>query len=68
MAALPGSEFGRPPEEMTVRIAYVDFDGARALSASQQVPLTEALDDDFFRHHAFKTVEAVESLAEWVAG
>ncbi len=68
VAVLPGSEFGRPPDELTVRIAYVDFDGARALSASQQVPLTEALDDDFFRHHAFKTVEAVEALAQWVAG
>ncbi len=28
VAVLPGSDFGRPPEELTARLAYVDFDGA----------------------------------------
>ena len=32
VAFLPGSCFGRPPEERTARIAYVNFDGAQALS------------------------------------
>ncbi|CAM2068197.1 Aminotransferase [Sulfidibacter corallicola] len=31
VAILPGSAFGRPPNELTARIAYVDFDGAEAL-------------------------------------
>jgi aspartate aminotransferase len=36
VAFLPGSCFGRPPEERTARIAYVNFDGARALREASQ--------------------------------
>jgi len=32
VAVLPGSDFGRPEEELTVRIAFVDFDGNKALA------------------------------------
>ncbi|MDB2384285.1 aminotransferase class I/II-fold pyridoxal phosphate-dependent enzyme [Endozoicomonas sp.] len=28
IALLPGSDFGREPDQLYVRIAYVDFDGA----------------------------------------
>jgi aspartate/methionine/tyrosine aminotransferase len=31
VALLPGSAFGRPPNELTARLCYVDFDGERAL-------------------------------------
>ncbi len=31
VAFLPGSSFGRPVQELTARIAFVDFDGAQAL-------------------------------------
>ena len=34
VAALPGSEFGRPGSELTARLAYVDFDGRSALEAA----------------------------------
>ena len=34
VAILPGSHFGRPEQELTIRLAFVDFDGARALSAA----------------------------------
>jgi aspartate aminotransferase len=37
VAVLPGSEFGRPHDELTARIAYVDFDGARALAALESM-------------------------------
>lgn len=36
VAILPGSEFGRPPGEMTCRMAYVDFNGANALQVVDQ--------------------------------
>ncbi len=35
VAILPGSNFGRPDDELTARIAYVNFDGARALAMAQ---------------------------------
>ncbi len=34
VAVLPGSAFGRPEDELSFRMAYVDFDGARALVAA----------------------------------
>ena len=35
VALLPGSVFGRPEEELTTRLAYVDFDGARGIGGSR---------------------------------
>ena len=40
VAILPGSEFGRGDEELSARLAYVNFDGARALTASESIPRT----------------------------
>ena len=36
VAFLPGSCFGRSPEERTARIAYVNFDGTRALAEASE--------------------------------
>ncbi|MBK6508979.1 MAG: aminotransferase class I/II-fold pyridoxal phosphate-dependent enzyme [Haliea sp.] len=41
VALLPGVAFGRPSSELTVRIAFVDFDGARALEAAGRLSPTE---------------------------
>ena len=37
VALLPGSVFGRPEDEFTARLSYVDFDGARALAAAETI-------------------------------
>ncbi|WP_304525542.1 pyridoxal phosphate-dependent aminotransferase [Halomonas sp. I5-271120] len=37
VALLPGSAFGAPAERLTVRLAYVDFDGAALLTTSGSV-------------------------------
>jgi aspartate aminotransferase len=66
VATLPGSDFGRPPHELTVRIAYVDFDGARALEAALAVPEDEELSEQFLRGHCGDTLEAVDRLCAWV--
>jgi aspartate aminotransferase len=68
VAVLPGSDFGRPPEEFTMRIAYVDFDGAAALAASEEVPIEHALPDDFAEKNCGRVVEAVERLCRWMEG
>ena len=36
VATLPGSSFGRPHTELTLRMAYVDFDGARRSRGSSR--------------------------------
>jgi aspartate aminotransferase len=68
VAVLPGSDFGRPPQELTARIAYVDFDGARALEAAAAVPQEEELSDDFLREHCGDTLGAVDRLCSWIDG
>ena len=36
VALLPGTSFGRPSNELTARLAYVDFDGTGALQFMKQ--------------------------------
>ncbi|MFQ5511541.1 MAG: pyridoxal phosphate-dependent aminotransferase [Candidatus Krumholzibacteriia bacterium] len=67
VALLPGSDFGRPPEEFTARLAYVDFDGAEALAASGGIPTDRDLDINFVQTYCGRTVEAVDRLCGWLA-
>ncbi|MGI5862585.1 MAG: pyridoxal phosphate-dependent aminotransferase [Myxococcales bacterium] len=67
VAALPGKDFGRPATELTMRIAFVDFDGARALSAAEHLPKEEPIDDEFLHAHCGNITLAMERLGEWLA-
>lgn len=66
VAILPGSEFGRPPEELTVRLAYVNFDGAAALAAAASLPSSQVLDEEFLRSHCARTLQAAELISDWL--
>jgi aspartate aminotransferase len=66
VAILPGTEFGRDPEELTVRIAYVDFDGARALAALEVLGAEAPVTEDFLRAHCAAVLEAHERLVAWL--
>ena len=66
VAFLPGKEFMRPADELTARIAYVDFDGSKALVASEFVPLTEPLGEEFLRTNCLRTVQGIDRLCEWL--
>ena len=66
VAVLPGSDFGRSPEEFTTRLAYVDFNGGKALAASEQIPPDQPLDEDFVRTHCGRVVSAVDRLCDWI--
>jgi aspartate aminotransferase len=68
VAILPGRSFGRPPQELTVRLAYVNFNGARALDAAAAVPDGVALGEEFLRENCGETLESVERLCDWVNG
>jgi aspartate aminotransferase len=67
VAILPGADFGRPVTELTARLAYVDFDGARALAAAELVPKEQSLTDDFLESHCGNVLQAVDRLCEWLA-
>jgi aspartate aminotransferase len=66
VAVLPGSVFGRPPEELTARIAYVDFDGAKVLAAVEMLPPHESVDDSFLLAHCSHLLEGVSTLCKWI--
>jgi aspartate aminotransferase len=66
VALLPGSEFGQDPTILTARLAYVDFDGARALVAAQQVPTHNELDKCFLETHCANVIAGIEQLRTWL--
>ena len=66
VAILPGAVFERPTEELTARLAYVDFDGAKALTASETIPLDHPLPEDFIDTWCHRVIKAAELIAEWV--
>jgi len=67
VALLPGEVFGRPTEELSARLAYVDFDGNRALAASETIPIEDPLPDDFTERHCGRVLEAARLIGEWAA-
>lgn len=64
-AVLPGEAFMRPAGELSARIALVDFDGARALAASEVLPLDSPLPGDFVERYCAPTLAAVKAIADW---
>jgi aspartate aminotransferase len=66
IATLPGSAFGRPPEELTLRLAYVDFDGARALEAVSVIPREQPLEESFLRGYTPRVLAALDRLLGWL--
>jgi aspartate aminotransferase len=68
VAMLPGEDFGRPASELTARLAYVDFDGARALVASRGIAHERELDEEFLRVYCEPVMTAADRIFEWVNG
>lgn len=66
VAVLPGSDFGRPPEELTARLAYVNFDGARALAGAEVLPRDQPLGEEFLAGYCGSVLAAVDRLCAWV--
>lgn len=66
VAILPGEAFSRHPDELTARMAFVDFDGAAALAASETIPLEESLPAEFADMWCSKVVKATRLMGEWV--
>ncbi len=65
VAVLPGSEFGRPRGDWTARLAYVDFDGERALAERAREP-GAALDEAWLRRVTPRVTTAIDRICEWL--
>lgn len=63
---LPGSDFGRPPHELTCRLAYVNFDGRATLAAANALADDEELSEAFLVSHCGDVFEGIDRLAQWL--
>lgn len=66
VAMLPGKDFGRQPEELTVRLAYVDFDGETTLKAAMQREVDKPISEKFLNQYCFKVIKAIDLLTAWM--
>jgi aspartate aminotransferase len=65
VVTLPGEAFGRPPSDLWIRLAFVDFDGAVALEASREFDEDEPLPLAFVDRHCAHTLEAIRRICAW---
>lgn len=68
VAILPGVAFGRPAHELTARLAYVDFDGSRCISAFSQRGSDQPIDHEFLHQYCPNLTRATQRICQWVAG
>ncbi len=66
VAILPGTAFGRDPEELTARLAYVDFNGAQALAAAKEISPNKARNGELLRTCCSNLLTAIDRLSEWL--
>ena len=66
VALLPGSVFGRPEEEFTARLSYVDFDGARTLAAAETIRPEDPLPDGFTNTYCSHLMNGIRSMVGWI--
>jgi aspartate aminotransferase len=52
---------------LTARLAYVDFDGARALAASENVALDRDLPADFADRWCDQIIAGKQRIASWLS-
>jgi aspartate aminotransferase len=64
VAALSGEACEREPNELSIRLACVNFDGAKALEGVRDYD--GPLNNDFIHRYCKETVEAIDLIAEWV--
>lgn len=67
VAILPGSAFGMTPGELVARLAFVDFDGGRALQAIENLPLQQSVSEGFLRQYCPNMTTAVDEIAKWLS-
>jgi len=62
-AMLPGSDFGIQKESLITRIAFVDFDGSKAIN---YINNKEFLSEDFLEYSCPKIIKGITKLKKWI--
>jgi aspartate aminotransferase len=56
-----------PSEELTARIAYVDFDGVKALSAVEMLNSKNQVNDEFLEYYCGNILKAIDLIIDWIS-
>jgi len=67
VAMLPGVVFERPENELTSRLSYINFNGAKALAASETIPPHDRLSEEFILNACPDTLEGIKKIADWIS-
>lgn len=63
IATLPGTEFGRKPSELSLRMAMVAFDGGAAITAAEQ---TDTIDETFLQTYCTDVMAGIDGIRAWL--
>lgn len=66
VAIIPGHEFGRDRNELTARLAYVNFNGEKVLKAVQGLPGDEQITEHFLNSYCGDTMAAIDLILDWL--
>jgi aspartate aminotransferase len=66
VAILPGAHFGRPTEELTARLSYVDFDGGQALEQSEALTGEADGAQQVVDRHCQRLLGGMEAMVGWL--
>ena len=66
VALLPGTAFGKPAEELNARIAYVNFDGGKALQTSREISMEQNLTMHDLGDNVINVKYGIEKLIDWL--
>lgn len=67
VAVLPGAAFERPHRELTCRLSYVNFNGAKAMTSSETIPLHQGLPEDFIPRTCEDTIVGTQKIVDWIS-
>ena len=66
VALLPGEVFGRPKEEFTARLAYVNFDGTEAIRTSKKLMDNDQFNIEDLNHIITSLKSGIGSIVDWL--
>lgn len=66
VAILPGADFGRQPEELSARIAFVDFDGGNAIKGIKDLGVENNIGEDYIKKYCPRVVEGFDRMENWL--
>ncbi len=67
VALLPSGDFGCPPEDLSARLSYVDFDGQQALDMADSYG-DKPLDMKFVKSCCPNMLDAMDEMEKWLKG